>query len=253
MRKTCSIASHYAYRMNSCQCPTHSELCYTHSMKLSNERLIEARQRAGFATAADAAKAFGWSEPTYHSHENGSRGIRSDVAERYARAFQVTPEWLLFGKGGEPKLERVENGAVVPDGLDLVPVYSISASAGSGTYVGAEESDHSLAFPPDYLKRIVGNKSTRQGLSIIGVKGESMWPTLNDDDIVMVDHSKTGLGFDGLFVVRLDGTLHVKRIGRSSVPGHVKIISDNPNADNIDMSVEMVEPVGKVIWYGRKV
>ena len=62
-----------------------------------HERLKAARRKAGYASAAAAAKAFGWPVGTYSCHENGSRGIKLDVVERYARAFEVDLVWLLHG------------------------------------------------------------------------------------------------------------------------------------------------------------
>lgn len=64
-----------------------------------NERLIIAREKAGYATAADAARALGVKEPTYYSHENGTSGLRASVAEKYARKFKVSLTWLLTGQG----------------------------------------------------------------------------------------------------------------------------------------------------------
>ncbi len=66
-------------------------------------RLTEARKAAGFETAKAAAERLGVAPATYTQHENGTRGYRSPTAARYARAFRVTPEWLLYGK-------KVENG-----------------------------------------------------------------------------------------------------------------------------------------------
>ena len=63
-----------------------------------NTRLQEARRAAGYESASDAARAFGWNEITYRAHENSGRGITRQV-ERYAKAFGVTPEWLLYGRG----------------------------------------------------------------------------------------------------------------------------------------------------------
>ncbi|MDG3040460.1 helix-turn-helix domain-containing protein [Roseicyclus marinus] len=65
------------------------------------ERLAEARELAGFASAREAALALGFAESTYNQHENGTRGIKMDVARRYADAFDVPVEWLLHGTGGE--------------------------------------------------------------------------------------------------------------------------------------------------------
>lgn len=68
-------------------------------------RLREARQAAGFHSAAAAAEAMGIPAPTYASHENGHGGMRADVALRYARKFKVSPEWLLTGRGESPALD----------------------------------------------------------------------------------------------------------------------------------------------------
>lgn len=62
-----------------------------------NERLKQARIEAGFQSAAQAANRFGWKVPTYTGHENGSRGIKIETIEDYARAFRTDPVWLAFG------------------------------------------------------------------------------------------------------------------------------------------------------------
>jgi len=62
-----------------------------------HERLQQARRQAGYATATSAAEAYGWPPSTYLGHENGSRGINQDAAQRYARAFGVSWSWILGG------------------------------------------------------------------------------------------------------------------------------------------------------------
>lgn len=62
-------------------------------------RLAKARKHAGYETVADAARSLGVKYPTYASHENGSAGIRHPVAEKYARKYRVSLEWLLSGRG----------------------------------------------------------------------------------------------------------------------------------------------------------
>ena len=64
-----------------------------------HERLAQIRAAAGYDTPSDAARAFGWNETTYRSHENGTRGIRSDIAERYAKAFRSSAAFILTGEG----------------------------------------------------------------------------------------------------------------------------------------------------------
>lgn len=63
--------------------------------KTKAERLKEAREKAGFDSAADAARAFNWTESAYRHHENGTRAFGLDAAAKYGRAFRVKPGWLL--------------------------------------------------------------------------------------------------------------------------------------------------------------
>jgi transcriptional regulator with XRE-family HTH domain len=64
-----------------------------------HERLKQAREMAGYDTASAAARRFGFTIPAYLAHENGSRGVRQNVAKEYAKAFGVSHSWLLFEEG----------------------------------------------------------------------------------------------------------------------------------------------------------
>lgn len=175
-----------------------------------------------------------------------------------AHSFRLSRRTLEAIEGGtgipfsDTAPRRVERGDAPPNGKALVPVYDVAASAGDGTLVDYEAAAYGLAFPPDYLKRLTS--SGPHHLSIISVKGESMEPTLLDDDIVLLDTSKTNLSFDGLFVLRFGDALHIKRIGRSAKREHVTIISDNRELyPPIDAAIGEIEAIGKVLWYGRRV
>lgn len=63
------------------------------------DRLEQARQAAGFESAADAARALGIPYGTYSVHENGARGFKARSAARYAYFYKVRLEWLLTGHG----------------------------------------------------------------------------------------------------------------------------------------------------------
>lgn len=63
-----------------------------------HDRLQQARRDAGYATAADAARRFGWNVNTYTSNENGNRAFSRTKAVEYSKAFKVDLEWLLTGK-----------------------------------------------------------------------------------------------------------------------------------------------------------
>lgn len=59
------------------------------------DRLRQARANAGFESAAEAARAFGWGEAGYRHHENGTREFDAAAAKKYGKAFKVNPGWLL--------------------------------------------------------------------------------------------------------------------------------------------------------------
>lgn len=92
-------------------------------MKEPSDRLRELRMKKGYNTAADAARAFGWNDNTYKSHENGERGIKLAVARKYAAAFGSTASYILTGDEGQyqsPQVTEINNvplAGVVAAGL----------------------------------------------------------------------------------------------------------------------------------------
>jgi DNA-binding XRE family transcriptional regulator len=62
------------------------------------KRLKRAREQAGYATAADFARAWNFNSTTYYHHENGRRDIRPDIAKRYAAILKLPAGMLLYGE-----------------------------------------------------------------------------------------------------------------------------------------------------------
>ena len=142
-------------------------------------------------------------------------------------------------------------GVPAPENSDLVPVHDVEASAGHGSFIDGEAHTCNMAFDRGFLRRMTDAGANE--LSIIRVKGHSMEPTLLDDDHVLVDRTKVNLSFDGMFVIRFDDALHVKRIGRSARRGNVMVTSDNASYTPLDMPKTDLEVIGRVLWVGRKV
>ena len=220
----------------------------------ASERLKTAREAAGFPRAADAVERFGWSYSTYAGHENGSRGFRLDSAKRYGRAFGVLPDWLLFGSGDDEENlpVRVDPTETAPVGAKLIQAYNVQASAGFGMLVGYEEAEYTLAFPPGLMQRVTSTSPAH--LAIIGVTGDSMTPDLKEDDIVMVDRTKTNIDYDGMFVIRVGEVLKVKLVNWGPGRRSVIVTSINPRYRDEEFGPEDdFEVIGRVIWTGCKV
>jgi hypothetical protein len=136
--------------------------------------------------------------------------------------------------------------------LVIVPRLSLGASAGAGSLDEDEAAADAIAFNPRWLRDLGGRPDS---LSIIRVDGESMAPTLNDGDDIMVDRSDGAERLrDGIYVLRLDDALMVKRVAMTLRRERFSIRSDNaafPSWEEIDPAG--VSIVGRVIWAGRRV
>jgi len=86
------------------------------------------------------------------------------------------------------------------------------------------------------------------------VQGDSMLPTLNDGDDILVDRSASGKHFsDGIFVLRLEDTLMVKRFAVHPGDDTLTISSDNPAYPSwTNCKRASVNVIGRVIWAGRR-
>jgi phage repressor protein C with HTH and peptisase S24 domain len=214
-----------------------------HAMVRIDAAWIRDRLGAGRGAQARLAEAIGMNPNHLAKVMQGVRRVSADEALAMVDYFD--------GAGRSERLPEVPDLPTPAHADVLVPVFNVFASAGGGTMVGAEEVVDRLAFPRDYLRHIT--KSHPRHLAIIGVKGDSMIPTLKDDDVVMIDMSKVDPSFDGLFVLKDGGdALLVKRIGRASRQDYVMIISDNPLVPAVEWHKSEVKLVGKVIWRGVK-
>ncbi|WP_454885276.1 S24 family peptidase [Sphingomonas oryzagri] len=170
------------------------------------------------------------------------RGSPRRLAEpdraRLARYFGVPETWL--GAAAER----------VPDRPTLltVPVLDTAASAGPGAFGEDRRSAAGLGFSESWLRRLRRHGGT-DGLSVIGVRGDSMVPTLSDGDEILVDETDRERLRDGIYVLRVDGALVVKRLVREGDSFAVR--SDNPRADPVDLAGG-IDVVGRVLWAGRR-
>lgn len=62
-----------------------------------HDRLRQSRRNAGYRTAIAAIKECGWMGSAYRAHENGQNSFNGGTAILYARAYNVSASWLLFG------------------------------------------------------------------------------------------------------------------------------------------------------------
>ena len=139
----------------------------------------------------------------------------------------------------------------VIDGMVEFPILDVQASAGFGAVAASENAQTRFGFDEHWLRSLTSAKSA--SLSIVRVMGDSMEPTLNEGDEVLVDASDHASRLrDGIYVLRADDTLVVKRVAIKPGGNQITIASDNPAYPTWhDMERSEVHVVGRVIWFGR--
>ncbi|MBK5265313.1 MAG: S24 family peptidase [Alphaproteobacteria bacterium] len=169
-----------------------------------------------------------------------------------ARYFGVD-EQSLGGLADAPaSASPVRKGGAAVRGMVLVPQYDLGASAGGGSLDQSERPAGRMAFEEKWLRDLGANPS---GLSMIRVDGDSMAPTLSHGDDILVDRMDGAARLrDGIYVLRLDDVLMVKRVALGLSKDRFSVRSDNPNyPDWEDVDPALVDVIGRVIWAGRKV
>jgi len=170
--------------------------------------------------------------------------LGEDERRKLARYFAV-PESMLGGPASDP--------AGAPEGLVSINRHPVAVSAGPGSIVTEELGKPYFAFDERWLKSLTASQPG--DLSLVRVEGDSMAPTLNAGDDILVD---LGDGpdrlRDGIYVLRVDDALVVKRIAVNPVGRRLTVQSDNPAyPDWPDCGLEDVNPIGRVIWSGRRI
>lgn len=164
-----------------------------------------------------------------------------------AKAVGVDIGWLASGEGDKM---RGRVGQDLAEGkYAYVPLYDAKCSAGYGVWSEGAKVLTLLAFTV-YSLRKQGLDPAK--LSAVRVDGDSMEGLLSDGDTVMIDHSRSTLEGEAVYVIRLNDHLYAKRLQRQ-FDGSLQIISENKAYRDMIVPKEKLgdlEIIGRVVWAG---
>ncbi|WP_084559407.1 LexA family transcriptional regulator [Nitratidesulfovibrio termitidis] len=206
--------------------------------------------------------------------------IPTGWVETIAEKFNVSADWLFFGRGpmhlGEPSGQTTLPGSEVarrllasrpqPNALDARPLFEDTEpdcdmvlvtkvkarlSAGGGSLEVNGESVGRYAFRSDWLCR----KGSPAHMVLMDVVGDSMAPDIQDGDMVLIDQGKTDIIPGAIYAVGIDEGVFVKRL--SLLPGRLVISSANPAYAPIEVhresqDMESIRVIGRVLWWCRE-
>ncbi|MDO9208891.1 MAG: S24 family peptidase, partial [Sulfuricurvum sp.] len=130
----------------------------------------------------------------------------------------IAINWLLYNQSPESLIEPTNRFYMVR----YFP--SVSASAGGGAE--NEELEYEpLMLEENFVISLGGEKELRH-IEAINVSGDSMEPSFAYNDIVFINRSKVDVDRGGIFTIRTEHGLFIKRI-QVRIDGKLDIISDN--------------------------
>lgn len=153
--------------------------------------------------------------------------------------------------------ERVEDPAAVylnqfMEEFVLIPGYRVQVSAGHGALAQADEAPcRHLAFRRKWLK---WRGFAEKELAIVWSKGDSMEPTISNNDTLVVHLGRTRPVDGHIYVVRNDDQLWVKRL--QVLPSAWLLLSDNKHYQPIEVPKDeqhTFEVIGQVVHISHDV
>jgi phage repressor protein C with HTH and peptisase S24 domain len=205
-------------------------------------RLNQLLQR--FGSVAEAARAVGVSDNAIYKWLSGRGQPSVTNLVALARAGQVSLEWLATGhetgRGKHPSGRSAQHDEYV-----FVPRYDVRGLATRGGPIRSQQIVDYLAFKADWARSRLNTDP--RNLLLIEAAGDSMSPTLEDSDLLLVDLGEPRFKHDGVYVLRRNGDLVVKRLQRRP-DGKLVIRSDNPAYEPLVVPAESVRVIGRAIW-----
>lgn len=176
---------------------------------------------------------------------------KGTMSARATRNSKFKPEELK-------KIEKAFNvdlsNNIVRNNFIQIPVFgNVTASMGYGISV-YDENQTGVYEISSKLAKDIGIVSGKT--QMIFASGDSMYPTIEGGDSLLIDTSKKEI-YDGrIYCVRIDGQLYAKRLQKIP-PNTVKVISDNEKKYDpfyVDFSKNInfdFDVIGEIRWWGR--
>lgn len=222
-----------------------------------------------YATRTAAAAAAGVSVISLRRYISEEQAPPFSVIAKLAMDKGVSLEWVATGKGKMYVSEGAATGKTgegaqcecidtLGNPVDLeefvfIPRYNLQAAAGHGASTDGEKPLFSMAFRKYWIEHYL--RANPADLSVISVKGDSMEGVLNNRDVILLNRADNEPG-SGLYVLRLDGDLVVKRVQR--LPGgklEVKSANEAYSPFEVDLNNTPGDfaIIGRVVWFGRQI
>ncbi|ATD64859.1 helix-turn-helix transcriptional regulator [Neisseria weixii] len=169
-----------------------------------------------------------------------------EMIQSIVENFQIDANWLI---GLSDNFHQ--SGTKNEGDYDYVPMFDVEVSAGNGASAyGVTDPAMHLAFRKDWLK---SRGLFAKDLNCVVARGDSMEPTINSKDTLLVDTSKNHPRDGQIYVIRSGDTLWVKRI-QKQIDGSLLLISDNDTYPPMSLTLADhpdIQVIGQVVQISK--
>jgi len=213
---------------------------------------LRARIRQLGMNAADVASLAGVNRSFIYDVLRGrSLNPKRESLEQIANVLKVDREWLSDGEGyaegGTPL------GDMSADEFISIAYANARPSMGGGSVLeGDDKPGRNFHFRRSWIKNRL--HAAPSMLRVVQVEGDSMRPTLEDGDTVLVDMNQKSPMPPGIFVLHDGMGLVAKRLEHipNSDPPALRVISDNGLYSPYERTADEINIVGRIRWFGRE-
>lgn len=198
----------------------------------------------------ELAKVAGLSESQLHRIVSGESQPRLEPIAAMARAANVSLTWLATGEGPMRLGDETKEKSREMNEFALIPGYNVEVAAGAGASPVDEQPSRRLAFRHKWLRYKGLNE---KDLVLVFARGDSMEPTISDNNTLMIDTSQQELSDGAIYVIRVNSHLVVKRV-QTLLNRDIMLISDNTAYHPETLKPEQLSDlrvIGKVVWVGK--
>lgn len=184
---------------------------------------------------------------------NSGKGLPENVRKRLLAAAEEPSELMPPTVTGNVITADFSRPGLIGDEI-RIPHYDVRAAMGGGQ-VPADyvELLRDVSVSQEHLRRLGVDFESPYHLKIITGWGQSMAPTIQDKDPLLIDVSIDEYTGDGIYLFTEGDMLFIKRLQLES-DGQLKVISDNRNHDARYVTPGQIYIKGRVllIWNAQK-
>ena len=175
--------------------------------------------------------------PTNYANLKSRNRIPFEEIAYFSAKYKVSVNWILFN-------QKISSMVVEEEKYySLKVIDRINASCGGGAFEEDNIEFSYIKLNKETLEKL--GYSSSNGLEAIKVVGDSMYPTLKDKELILIDKNKNKYNSSSVFLVNTTNGLFVKRLKTNG--DKIDLISDNKEYSNLTLCSDEVTILGKVL------